>query len=150
MQNLTSIAVAAVLVVFSFALTGQASAASKADPAVQVEIDISDQVMSVRVNGWSYGKWKVSTARDGYHTPRGSWRPIALAKEYYSKKYDDAPMPNSIFFYGGYAIHGTYYLKSLGHPASHGCVRLAPDKATALFNLVKKYGMDATRIVISD
>ena len=92
-----------------FTMTGLAEASTKkrAPAAVQIEIDISSQSMSVNVNGWPYGRWKVSTARDGYYTPRGTWRPFALRKVYYSRKYDNAPMPNSIFFYGGYAIHAT-------------------------------------------
>ena len=105
--------------------------------------------MSVDVNGWSYGRWKVSTARDGYYTPRGAWRPFALKKMHYSRKYDNSPMPNSIFFLGGYAIHGTNYLKSLGRPASHGCIRLAPQNAAKLYSLVQKHGMRSTRITIT-
>jgi lipoprotein-anchoring transpeptidase ErfK/SrfK len=67
---------------------------------------------------------------------------------WYSRKYDMSPMPNSIFFLGGYAIHGTGYVNGLGRPASHGCVRLAPGNAAALFNLVRGR-MGSTRITIS-
>ncbi len=119
-------------------------------PIVTVFVDVGAQNMSVNVNGMPYGDWAVSTARSGYHTPRGNYRAIRLARVYYSKKYDNSPMPNSVFFYGGYAIHGTYHLKSLGRPASHGCVRLHPDHAEALYDLVKQYGMDRTRIVVAD
>ena len=58
--------------------------------------------------------WTVSTGRDGYTTPSGSFRAIRLEEVYYSKKYDDAPMPNAVFFYGGYAIHGTFEERRLG------------------------------------
>lgn len=85
-------------------------------PAVNVVIDISSQSMSVKVNGWYYGNWKVSTARPGYYTPRGIFRVQRTAKVYYSKKYDNAPMPNSVFFKGGYAIHGSYQVRSRGGP----------------------------------
>ncbi len=85
-------------------------------PAVNVVIDISSQSMSVKVNGWPYGRWKVSTARSGYYTPRGTFRVQRTAKVYYSRKYDNSPMPNSVFFKGGYAIHGSYYVRSLGRP----------------------------------
>ncbi|MFT3986967.1 MAG: L,D-transpeptidase [Aestuariivirga sp.] len=128
---------------------GPASASSAA-PEVEININISSQSMAVNVNGWPYGRWKVSTARDGYHTPRGRYRPFALRRVYYSKKYDNSPMPNSIFFYGGYAIHGTYYVKNLGRPASHGCVRLSPENAAKLFNLVQQHGLGATRVSITD
>ena len=120
------------------------------EPTVSVVIDISSQSMSVKVNGWYYGHWKVSTARPGYHTPRGSFRGQRLARVYYSKKYDNAPMPNAVFFHYGFAIHGTYYVRNLGRPASHGCVRLSPANSAQLFNLVQKYGLGSTRIVIVD
>lgn len=133
-----------------FLAAGSSEAATKAKPAPQVEIvvDISSQSMTVDVNGWPYGRWKVSTARDGYHTPRGTWRPFMLKEMHYSKKYDNSPMPHSIFFLGGYAIHATYYTKQLGMPASHGCVRLHPQHAARLYRLVEKHGVTATRISI--
>jgi lipoprotein-anchoring transpeptidase ErfK/SrfK len=123
---------------------------AKAEPVVDIEINISDQSMSVDVNGWSYANWRVSTARDGYYTPRGRYRVQRMAKEYYSQKYDNSPMPYSVFFKGGYAIHGTDYVRSLGRPASHGCVRLHPRNAARLFSLVQKYGMNRTRITLVD
>lgn len=129
------------------AFPSAAKCAAKA-PAVNVVIDISSQSMSVRVNGWHYGKWKVSTARPGYYTPRGVFRVQRTARVYYSRKYDNSPMPNSVFFKGGYAIHGSYYVKSLGRPASHGCVRLHPSHAAKLYNLVQKYGPKSTRITV--
>ena len=81
--------------------------------------------------------WPVSTAREGYVTPTGTFQPERLAEVYHSKKYDNAPMPHAVFFYYGFAIHGTNEVRHLGHPASHGCVRLAPQNATKLFNIVK-------------
>ena len=127
-----------------------ASTTKKPSAAVQISIDISDQLMSVKVNGWPYGNWRVSTARDGFNTPRGAWRPFRLKKIHYSRKYDNSPMPNSIFFLGGYAIHATYYVKQLGRPASHGCIRLHPRNAEVLYDLVKKHGLQSTRIVITN
>ncbi|MBG1231257.1 L,D-transpeptidase [Aestuariivirga litoralis] len=121
-----------------------------ASAAVVARIDISSQRLTVSVNGQNYGSWPVSTARAGYHTPRGTYGAIRMARVYYSKKYDMSPMPNSVFFYGGYAIHGTYHVSGLGRPASHGCVRLAPVNAAQLYSLVARYGMGNTRIVITD
>lgn len=106
--------------------------------------------MAVNVNGWPYGRWKVSTARSGYYTPRGSWRPFLLKRMHYSRKYDNAPMPNSIFFLGGYAIHATYHVKQLGRPASHGCIRLHPTNAAKLYAIVQKHGLRSTRITITN
>ena len=54
--------------------------------------------------------------------------------------YHMSPMPHSLFFHGGYAIHGTGAIRQLGRPASHGCVRLHPANARALYGLVGYYG----------
>ena len=115
---------------------------------VTATIDLSDQRMYVRVGSTPLYAWPVSTARKGYRTPTGSYRPTRMYRRYFSKKYDNAPMPNSIFFRGGYAIHGTTALKSLGRPASHGCVRLHPSNAKALYDLVQANGAANTRIVV--
>ena len=116
---------------------------------IVARIDLSDQTMRVTVNGWQRYTWKVSTARRGYVTPVGTYRAQRLEKMWYSRKYDMSPMPHSIFFHGGYAIHGTGYIKRLGTPASHGCVRLHPDNARALYALVKQNGMQNIRIIVT-
>ena len=117
---------------------------------VSVSISISSQTMHVSVDGSHYATWKVSTARPGYWTPRGTFRPYVLKRMHYSSKYENSPMPHSVFFRGGYAIHGTNYVKRLGRPASHGCIRLAPSNAATLFNLIRQHGMKSTRIRISN
>lgn len=111
-----------------------------------VVIDISDQVMSVRIDGVTRHNWAVSTGRKGYPTPRGTFRPVRLERMWHSTKYDNAPMPYSIFFFRGYAIHGTTEIRSLGRPASHGCVRLHPTNAATLFSLVQQIGRSNTII----
>lgn len=117
--------------------------------SVTARIDISSQTMKVYVNGFPRYSWSVSTARKGYRTPVGQYRAIRLERMWYSRKYDMSPMPHSIFFKGGYAIHGTGSIKSLGRPASHGCVRLHPDNAAALFSLVRDNGMTNTQIIVT-
>lgn len=117
---------------------------------VRIRVDKSSQTMTVAVDGWSQYRWPVSTAKRGYHTPTGSWRPKRLERSWYSRKYDNAPMPNSIFFLGGYAIHGTTHVSQLGRPASRGCIRLHPAHARELFALVRQYGMGRTRITITN
>jgi len=104
--------------------------------------------MHVTVDGVEQYNWPVSTARKGYYTPRGDFRPTRMAAVYYSKKYDNSPMPHSVFFVGGFAIHGTEYVRSLGRPASHGCVRLHPSNAALLYSLVEEYGAGNTEIHI--
>lgn len=119
-------------------------------PVVEAVIDVSSQTMSVTINGTAYASWRVSTGRKGYYTPHGSFRVSRMAAVYYSKKYDSSPMPHSVFFSGGNAIHGTTHTGSLGRPASHGCVRLAPGNAATLFNLIREYGAGRTRITVQN
>ena len=120
--------------------------AGAASASVVAVVDVSTQRMYVTVDGGSYAVWKVSTARRGYYTPRGSFRPKVLKRMHYSRKYDNSPMPYSVFFSGGYAIHGTQYVRRLGSPASHGCIRLHTANAANLYYLIKRYGQGSTRI----
>ncbi|MFT3671644.1 L,D-transpeptidase [Aestuariivirga sp.] len=147
MKKILSVIVALMAAV---AITFTTVEAAPANPAVRVHIDIGSQTMSVMVNGFPYAFWRVSTARKGYYTPRGSFGVTRTAKVYYSRKYDNSPMPNSVFFHGGYAIHGTGYIRNLGRPASHGCVRLHPANAAKLYALVHRYGLKRTRITLTD
>ena len=114
---------------------------------VDITIDLSEQEMFVQTPSGN-ALWPVSTGRQGYRTPSGTYTPYRITEMHYSKKYDDAPMPFSIFFKGGYAIHGTYDVKRLGRPASHGCVRLHPEAAQSLYGVVEYYGMENTVIRI--
>lgn len=125
-----------------------AFATAGASAGVIARIDISKQTMTVSEDGAVLYSWAVSTARRGYRTPRGSFRPLRMHKMWYSRKYDNSPMPYSIFFSGGYAIHGTNAVGSLGRPASHGCVRLHPSNARTLYNLVRAHGSGNTRIIL--
>ena len=116
---------------------------------VVITIDKSTQHMSVSVDGSPRYDFAVSTGRAGYGTPNGTYHPQRMARSWFSKEYYNSPMPHSIFFHGGYAIHGSYEISRLGGPASHGCVRLHPSNAATLYALVQKEGMSNTRIVIT-
>lgn len=111
-----------------------------------ITISKSHQLMQVDSDYGSY-QWRVSTARKGYYTPTGTFHPYSLQLMHYSKKYDNAPMPHSIFFSGGYAIHATPHVGALGRPASHGCVRLSPGNAATLYSIVKQDSDTTIRIV---
>ena len=139
-----SILWAAALAAMLLSWSAPANAAS-----ILAKIDLSEQTMRVYINGFPRHSWPVSTARRGYRTPIGTFRPGRMHERYFSRKYDNAPMPYSVFFHHGYAIHGTTAIKSLGRPASHGCVRLHPDNAKRLFSLIAKNGKANTRIVIT-
>jgi lipoprotein-anchoring transpeptidase ErfK/SrfK len=103
----------------------------------QIDVNKKTQTMRVYEDDELLYTWKVSTARKGYVTPVGTYAPYFYDRMHYSKKYDNAPMPNSIFYSGGFAIHATPYVGNLGHPASHGCVRLSPTNAQILFDMTK-------------
>lgn len=121
----------------------------KPEPRLVITINKVSQKMTVTLDGDTLHRWSVSTGARGYDTPSGNFRPFRLEKDHFSKEWDDAPMPHSIFFTTrGHAVHGSYHVKSLGRRASHGCVRLAPDNAAKLFALVSKTGLSNTRVVV--
>jgi lipoprotein-anchoring transpeptidase ErfK/SrfK len=132
----------------AFVISGLALTPARAELVVQ--IDKSSQRMAVSVDGMTRYSWPVSTGRSGYGTPSGVFHPLLMARRWFSRKYYNSPMPHAIFFYGGFAIHGTYELSRLGGPASHGCVRLHPSHAAALFALVERNGPRHTLIEISN
>ena len=126
-------------VLFELALTAPASA------NILITIDKSNQQMSVEINGARRYLWPVSTGRAGYDTPSGMFKPNRMDADHFSQEWDNAPMPHAIFFdLDGHAIHGFFDVKHLGSAVSHGCVRLSPDHAQTLFNLIKAEGMSET------
>jgi lipoprotein-anchoring transpeptidase ErfK/SrfK len=134
------------------ALTGAALlfGAGNAAHANQIvaKVSLSQQIMEVTVDGRPTYTWKVSTGDRRHITPTGSFKPTRMHEMWYSKKYDNAPMPHSVFFSGGYAVHATYAISRLGRPASHGCVRLHPDAAADFYQLVEAFGPGNTSILI--
>jgi len=123
--------------------------ASAAGANVLIQVDKYSQQMTVSVDGAPRYHFTVSTGRAGYGTPSGTYHPERLERTWFSKEYYNSPMPHSIFFRGGFAIHGSYEINQLGGPASHGCIRLHPDNAATLYALVQQQGMEATTIVVS-
>lgn len=118
-------------------------------PSLVARIDLSSQTMTVSENGVAKYSWAISSGTSGYATPTGSYRPVRTEKVWFSRQYDNAPMHNAVFFYKGYAVHGTQAVNSLGRPASHGCVRLAPGNASMFYKLVQKHGLGRTKISLS-
>jgi hypothetical protein len=132
------------IVAILFAMFGLLFAGARTAEAVTVSVDLSSQTVRVQsARGDSY-VWGISSARSGFVTPRGAYKPYSLQRMHYSKKYHNSPMPHSIFFKGGYAIHGTSSISELGRPASHGCIRLAPQNAAKLFAMVQQEGANIT------
>jgi len=139
---MNGLAAAAVSAAIGLVLVGRPAAAD-----VVIDIDKSAQRMAVRVGGSEQYSWAVSTGLGG-GPPAGTYRPQRLERKWFSRKFGMSPMPHAIFFHEGYAIHGTIYVSRLGHRASHGCVRLHPSNAAALFALVNREGVGNTTIVI--
>jgi len=129
---------------FALSLAGAARA------EVLISIDKSAQRMTVSRDGEVLYTWPVSTGAPGYATPSGTFKTFRMEAEHFSKEWDNAPMPHSIFFtQTGIAVHGTYETKHLGLPVSHGCVRLSPQNAKTLFSLVKENGLLTTKVVLT-
>ncbi|PPD07559.1 MAG: L,D-transpeptidase [Hyphomicrobium sp.] len=125
-----------------------AAPAPPPEPTLLVNINLTTQRMVVTENGAPKYTWAVSSGAYGYPTPVGTFNPTWMSKMWYSKQYDNAPMPHAIFFKNGAAIHATSSVRLLGTPASHGCVRLSPSNAAKLFAMVQRHGKARTEIKV--
>jgi len=122
----------------------------KAGSAVLININKTKQEMTVFLDGVEKYDWPISTGRAGYSTPSGTYTATSMNEIWYSKQWDNSPMPHSIFFMkDGHAIHGSYEVRNLGKPVSHGCVRILPENATTLYALVKANGSENTQVVLT-
>lgn len=117
-------------------------------PTLNIDIDLRKQRMTVLENGRTVHTWPISSGRYRYRTPTGTFKPVWMTREWYSRQYDYAPMPYSIFFHEGVAIHATQATSMLGRPASHGCVRLSHKNASTLYGIVSRHGKAMTKIVV--
>ena len=118
--------------------------------AILINIDKTKQKMTVLLDGVETFEWPVSTGRAGYSTPTGTYTATSMNEIWYSKQWDNAPMPHSIFFMkDGHAIHGSNEVKNLGKPVSHGCVRISPENAATLYALVAENGLENTQVVLT-
>jgi hypothetical protein len=121
-----------------------------AQAKVDITVDKNSQMMTVAVDGVTRYRWPVSTGIPSRETPNGSFRAFRMEADHFSKEFDDAPMPHSIFFTKiGHAIHGTESEGRLGTPASHGCVRLSRANATTLYALVQEQGVLNTSVTLT-
>ncbi len=125
-------------------------ATGAAQAKIAITVDKNAQMMTVAVDGVERYQWPVSTGIPSYETPNGSFRTFRMEQDHFSKEFDDAPMPNSIFFTKiGHAIHGTDFEGRLGAPASHGCVRLSKANAATLYAMVEKDGVLNTTVTLT-
>ena len=117
---------------------------------VDITVDKDNQMMTVAVDGVTKYHWPVSTGIPSRETPNGTFRAFRMEEDHFSKEFDDAPMPHSIFFTKiGHAIHGTDSESRLGTPASHGCVRLSKANAATLYALVQEQGVLNTTVTLT-
>lgn len=118
--------------------------------AVSILVDKNAQQMTVSVDGVVQHIWPVSSGNPSHETPNGNFKAFRMEEDHYSKEFDDAPMPNAIFFTKqGHAIHGTDSVNRLGSPASHGCVRLSRANAKTLWDIVKAEGLLNTTVTLT-
>ncbi|MFJ7211548.1 L,D-transpeptidase [Amycolatopsis sp. NPDC098790] len=76
-----------------------------------------------------YGPVPMLPGRKGYATPTGTFHVLSKEKMHLSKEFDNAPMPNSVFFYPGDAFHtGSLSVYS------HGCIHLSASASLKFFN----------------
>lgn len=124
--------------------------AEPAHAGLTIVIDKSTQRLTVTRDGLPLHIWAVSTGKRGFATPNGTFTAFRMERDHFSREWDDAPMPHSIFFTKrGHAIHGYLDTRQIGRPASHGCVRLEPRNAATLFALVKEEGVLNTKVVVT-
>ena len=112
------------------------------------QVDLTRQIVTVLERGKPIHSWKISSGVEEHPTPTGTFQPEWSAKMWYSRTYDDAPMPHAVFFKNGAAIHATQATGALGRAASHGCVRLAPTNAEIFYKLVQRHGLAQVRISV--
>jgi len=117
-------------------------------PTLFADVNLTTQRLTVSDKSGVLHTWKISSARSGYVTPVGLYKPQWTSRMHYSKQYYNSPMPYSVFFHRGYAVHGTTAVGQLGRPASHGCVRLRTSNAKKFYNLVHKHGKGLTKIAV--
>jgi lipoprotein-anchoring transpeptidase ErfK/SrfK len=119
--------------------------------SVRLIVNLTDQRLLV-VSPELKGVFKISSGLGPDNLTPGSGRcyaPDFIEEMHYSSLYNKAPMPNSIFFNGNIAMHGTNAEHLLGQPASHGCIRLYKADAKKVYDLVKLHGKANTSVCVT-
>src|SRR6478735_3529637 len=105
---------------------------------LMVLVSVPEQTINVYRNGILIGRSTVSTGSKGNATPGGVFSILEKKQEHYSKKYDNAPMPNmQRLTWTGIAMHSG---NLPGYPASHGCIRMPYDFSQLLFSATSTGG----------
>jgi lipoprotein-anchoring transpeptidase ErfK/SrfK len=102
---------------------------------LQIIVSIDQQKLHLYSDGSEVTETLVATGVPGHPTPVGVFSIIQKDRLHHSNIYSGAPMPfMQRITWSGVAMHEG---GNLGHPASHGCVRLPHDFATRLWGLTK-------------
>jgi lipoprotein-anchoring transpeptidase ErfK/SrfK len=119
-------------------------------PPITLTLDVDLRAQRVTVQEGETVKyvWPISSGMQGYATQTGTFQPQWTARMWYSRQWDMAPMPHSVFFNRGTAFHATTATGSLGSRASHGCIRLSPANAAKLYGLVNRHGLASTKVIV--
>ncbi len=100
-----------------------------------IEINLSNQRLIAWEGGMPVYAVIISTGKASTPTPIGVF---AIQTRHRSTRmqgadYDVPDVPYTMYYYGGYAIHGAYWHNRFGTPVSHGCINVAVDHARWLF-----------------
>jgi lipoprotein-anchoring transpeptidase ErfK/SrfK len=110
---------------------------------LQIIVSIADQRISLYDNGALIARSSVSTGMQRHPTPLGVFSVISKQRWHRSNLYSAAPMPYmQRITWSGIALHAGVLP---GHPASHGCIRLANGFANRLWRLTRR----GTRVIIA-
>ena len=125
--------------------------------ALRLQVDLDQRELTATLDGEELERFPVAIGKSSYPTPTGdfrirkviwnpSWRPPnskwAKGKTAKPPGHPENPMKRVKMFFKepDYYIHGTGDKESLGKAESHGCIRMTPQDATRLAQLVMKHG----------
>jgi len=139
----------ALIITSLFAWSVPTSAASKSSEGGSgrwIEVDLSSQRLYAWQNGRRIYSIAISSGKRGTPTHVGTY---AIQSKYRYKTmrgqgYVAPNVPYTMFYSGGYAIHGAYWHNRFGTPVSHGCINLPVSQARQLFN----WAGSGTKVVI--
>ena len=109
----------------------QPAPAASSTTGKEIVVVLHEQKVYAYENGEIVHSSLASTGLARYPTPVGQYR---IYTKYISTLmrgpgYYLPNVPYTMYFYGGYGLHGTYWHKNFGHPMSHGCVNLPTTEA---------------------
>ncbi len=110
---------------------------------LQIFISINQQKLHLYGGGVHVADTSIATGVPSHPTPLGVFSVIQKQLFHRSNIYSNAPMPYmQRVTWSGVAMHEG---QNIGHPASHGCIRMPHDFAVRLYRLTKL----GTRVIIA-